>query len=362
MFCRNCGFETDDQALTQCPECGCVLSRDNTEDPETEEVFEDIDNILNSEDSESDSEKQPALETEGSPEVKNEPDAPSAEKNQAAAETDEAADNRPEEDAPQTTAKIPPLLFFIFLLIIAAGAGVFYLKSKQPDTPTIPRIKTARQEEKTLKSILKKDGRQPAANKKRRQEPPATVSKTEPPAGPRAVPSPETAQKIQKKPAAPEPTAQTKKPSADQEVAKPVTRKVPAAVKQPVTTKDKPPKTENSIASKKADRPEPSAAIEKTSLKKPFWTVYKPGRKTFFTLQISSMATRAYARSHLDRLRKSGHPAYVILVKNREGQPVYKLRIGKYASESEARKAADAFYQKEKMKSIIVNSNADIDL
>jgi len=48
MFCHNCGFEINDQKLTECPECSSILSsslsyRDNQE---KEEIFQDIENIL----------------------------------------------------------------------------------------------------------------------------------------------------------------------------------------------------------------------------------------------------------------------------------------------------------------------------
>ncbi len=51
MFCRNCGFEIKDQELKVCPECSCILSPEPSAydtDEETEELFEDIDSILNS--------------------------------------------------------------------------------------------------------------------------------------------------------------------------------------------------------------------------------------------------------------------------------------------------------------------------
>ena len=50
MFCPNCGFEIKDPGITTCPECSCILSQNIPESDEDEELFEDIDKILSSED------------------------------------------------------------------------------------------------------------------------------------------------------------------------------------------------------------------------------------------------------------------------------------------------------------------------
>lgn len=334
MFCRNCGFKTEDQELTECPECGCILSRtspDDIEDPEADEFFEDIDNILSSETAEPDSEEQPEPEPE----------------DDAAEQTDRDLDT--DEDEPQTASKAVPILLLVFLLMITAGAGVFYLKSKQPDAVPMAKTETAKPKDEILKSLLKQKGSSPAEEKNQPQSEPAAVSEIAVPVEPEPARPRETVQDIQK--AAPEtpPPAPAEKTSIEQEPSKSEAKtNAPAVeVKQPAP---------------KATKAQPAKVISKPELKKGFWTVYKPGGKTFFTLQISSMATRTFAKAHLDRLKKKGHPAYVILTRNREGQTVYKLRVGQYRSESEARKAADTFYQKERMQSIIVKSNADINL
>ena len=89
---------------------------------------------------------------------------------------------------------------------------------------------------------------------------------------------------------------------------------------------------------------------------------YVPGNQTYYTIQISSMTNRSYAKSHLNRLKKKGYDAYIISTKSKDGRFVYKLRIGKHHTEAKAKKAADIFYKKEKMQYIIISSSADIDL
>jgi hypothetical protein len=213
-------------------------------------------------------------------------------------------DETGDEIEPKKTSKFTFVLFFVFSFIIAAGAGVLYLKSKQPASPAFPKENASIYENKKSFTI-KNEEIQPAVEKPEAEETP----------------------------------------------------KIP---EQPVMKKASSANKEAGAISKKAE-PKENKTNEKISEKDNSWTTYVPGKQSYYTFQVSSVSNRSFARANHNIL-KNKYPAYVLLTKNEEGKIIYKLRIGKYETAAKAKKAAEIFYKYEKMKYIILKSNADIDL
>jgi len=308
MFCHNCGFEIKDQKLTKCPECNCFLSVElsSGNNQETEAIFQDIENILNNAEL---SELNESTDVAEDPEEEDPFDLDFETVNQDEQKTTEKIvednDETGDEIEPKKASKYTFLLFFIFSLIIAAGAGVLYLKTKQPASPAFPKENASIYENKKS-FVIKNDKIQPAVNK----------------------------------------------PDAE---------KTSKAPKQPSIKK-------TSLASKKSvvvsstAKPQENKTSEKIIKKNNSWTTYIPGKQAYYTIQISSLSNRSFARANLNILKSKEYPAYVLLTRNKESKTIYKLRIGKYETAKKAKKTAEVFYKKEKMKYIILKSTAEIDL
>ena len=308
MFCHNCGFKTKDQKLTKCPECSCCLSfgLSSGSNQGKEEIFQDIENILNNAEL---SELNESTDVAEDPEKEDPFDLDFETVNQDEQKTTEEIvednDETGDEIEPKKASKYTFLLFFIFSLIIAAGAGVLYLKTKQPASPAFPKENASIYENKKS-FVIKNDKIQPAVNK----------------------------------------------PDAE---------KTSKAPKQPSIKK-------TSLASKKSvvvsstAKPQENKTSEKIIKKNNSWTTYIPGKQAYYTIQISSLSNRSFARANLNILKSKEYPAYVLLTRNKESKTIYKLRIGKYETAKKAKKTAEVFYKKEKMKYIILKSTAEIDL
>ena len=343
MFCHNCGFEIKNQDLTECPECSCILSSglSSGNNQGKEGIFQDIENILNNDElselressgieedpedkdpfeldfetvNQNDQETEVNKEKHFAERAVTSEEMPGTEhlSNGSTMEREERSTFEEEEDDDETGDEIEPkkaskftfVLFFVFSFIIAAGAGVLYLKSKQPDSPAFPKENVTIYENKKSFPIKKKEI-QPAVEK----------------------------------------------PEAEK------TSKIP---KQPTMKKASSANKEAGAISKKAE-PKKNKTDEKISEKDNSWTTYVQGKQSYYTFQISSVSNRSFARANHNIL-KNKYPAYVLLTKNKEGKIIYKLRIGKYETAAKAKKAAELFYKYEKMKYIILKSNADIDL
>ena len=333
MFCHNCGFEIKNQDLTECPECSCILSPglSSSNNKGKEGIFQDIDNILNNDEL---SEQRESTGVKEDPEDKDPFELDFETVNQNDKETivnkekhfaeravtseempgtehlsngstmereerstfEEDDDETGDEIEPKKASKFTFVLFFVFSFIIAAGAGVLYLKSKQPVSPAFPKENASIYENK--KSFTIKNKRiQPA-------------------------------------------------------IEKPEAEETPKISEQPVMKKA-------SSANKKADaisnkaEPKENKTDEKISEKDNSWTTYVQGKQSYYTIQVSSVSNRSFARANHNIL-KNKYPAYVLLTKNKEGKTIYKLRIGKYETAAKAKKAAEIFYKHEKMKYIIL--------
>jgi len=347
MFCHNCGFEIKDQGLTECPECSCILSPglSSGNNQEKEGVFQDIENILNNDElselhesggvEEDPENKDPfdrdvepvnqngqetetnkgkhfakrAFTSEEMPGTEHPTDGSTMEREERSTfekddDTEENNDETGDEIAPEKASKFTFVLFFVFSFIIAAGAGVLYLKSKQHASPAFPKENTSIYENKKSFTI-KNEKIQPAVEKSDAEETP----------------------------------------------------KIP---EQPVMKKASSANKEAGAISKKAE-PKENKTNEKISEKDNSWTTYVPGKQSYYTFQVSSVSNRSFPRANHNIL-KNKYPAYVLLTKNEKGEIIYKLRIGKYETAAKAKKAAEIFYKYEKMKYIILKSNADIDL
>ncbi len=347
MFCHNCGFEIKNQDLTECPECSCILSSglSSGNNQGKEGIFQDIENILNNDElselressgiEEDPEDKDPfeldfktvnqndqetevnkekhfaerAVTSEEMPGTEHLSNGSTMEREEWSTfeEEDDKEENNDEtgdEIEPKKASKFTFVLFFVFSFIIAAGAGVLYLKSKQPASPAFPKENASVYENKKSFTI-KNEEIQPAVEKLEAEETPKT----------------------------PEQPTMKKASSANKEAG---------------------------AISKKAE-PKENKTDEKISEKDNSWTTYVQGKQSYYTFQISSVSNRSFARANHNIL-KNKYPAYVLLTKNKEGKIIYKLRIGKYETAAKAKKAAEIFYKYEKMKYIILKSNADIDL
>jgi hypothetical protein len=343
MFCHNCGFEIKNQDLTECPECSCILSSglSSGNNQGKEGIFQDIENILNNDElselressgieedpedkdpfeldfetvNQNDQETEVNKEKHFAERAVTSEEMPGTEhlSNGSTMEREERSTFEEEDDDDETGDEIEPkkaskftfVLFFVFSFIIAAGAGVLYLKSKQPDSPAFPKENVAIYENRKSFAI-KNEEIQPAVEKLEAEETPKT----------------------------PEQPTMKKASSANKKAG---------------------------AISKKAE-PKENKTDEKISEKDNSWTTYVQGKQSYYTFQISSVSNRSFARANHNIL-KNKYPAYVLLTKNKEGKIIYKLRIGKYETAAKAKKAAELFYKYEKMKYIILKSNADIDL
>jgi cell division septation protein DedD len=342
MFCHDCDFEIKDPELTECPKCRCILSTglSSNINQEKEETFQDIINILNNDElselyKSAAAEKNPQredpfdldLETMNQndhgtrankenhfekrastsvemPGTENFSDGSTLKKEDLPKfKEDDAVDDAIE---PKKNSTFTFVLFFVFFLIIAAGAGVLYLKSKQPVSETFPKENDSSiYENKKVFTIINEE-----------IQPVVESSKTE------------------------------------------ETLKIP---EQPTMEKDSSANKETGTISKKTKSKE-NKIDEKISEKDNSWKTYVPGKQSYYTLQISSLSNRSFAQANLNRLKNKQYPAYILLTRNKDEEMVYKLRIGKYETEEKAKRAAEIFYKKEKMKYIILKSNADIAL
>jgi cell division septation protein DedD len=342
MFCHNCGFEIKNQDLTECPECSYILppGLSSSNNKGKEGIFKDIENTLNNDElselressgiEEDPEDKDPfeldfetvnqndqktevnkekhfaerAVTSEEMPDTEHLSNGSTMEREERSTFEEDDDDETGDEIEPKKTSKFTFVLFFVFSFIIAAGAGVLYLKSKQPASPAFPKENAAIYENK--KSFtMKNKAVQPAVEKPKAEETPKTPEQ-------------------------------------------PTIKKASSANKKA------------DAISKKAE-PKKNKTDEKISEKDNSWTTYVSGKQSYYTIQVSSVSNRSFARANHNIL-KNKYPAYVLLTKNKEGKIIYKLRIGKYETAAKAKKAAEIFYKYEKMKYIILKSNADIDL
>ena len=86
------------------------------------------------------------------------------------------------------------------------------------------------------------------------------------------------------------------------------------------------------------------------------------GEETYFTVQVHAllMLGKDIAETTAYRLRDKGYPAYVIEKKNPQDNLIYKIRMGKYKTETKAKEMASFFQDKEGKYSITVKSIIDI--
>jgi len=86
------------------------------------------------------------------------------------------------------------------------------------------------------------------------------------------------------------------------------------------------------------------------------------GMDTYFTVQVHALLTlgKDTAETTAYRLRDKGYPAYVIEKKNPQDNLIYKIRMGKYKTETKAKEMASFFQDKEGKYSITVKSSIAI--
>ncbi len=82
----------------------------------------------------------------------------------------------------------------------------------------------------------------------------------------------------------------------------------------------------------------------------------------YYTIQICALSKsdNEEAKTYSQGLQQKGYPAYVMPLYTRKDKIVYKIRIGRYASVSGAKQAAELFYKAERNEYLIVKSKIPI--
>ena len=96
-----------------------------------------------------------------------------------------------------------------------------------------------------------------------------------------------------------------------------------------------------------------SSAAEAPSAKK------TAQQELIFSVQVEAVANKAQAQTLKKKFIKKGYPAYIEEVPDNSGKSIYQVRIGKYASRSEAEAAARTFYKKEKKPYLITPEQSE---
>ncbi len=76
----------------------------------------------------------------------------------------------------------------------------------------------------------------------------------------------------------------------------------------------------------------------------------------YYTLQAMTLSFKDRAETLAEKLAEKYHPVYIITQKNSDNKMLYKIRIGKYATEEEARQAAAMLEKHEKLSALIVET------
>jgi hypothetical protein len=76
-------------------------------------------------------------------------------------------------------------------------------------------------------------------------------------------------------------------------------------------------------------------------------------RKVSFTFQVDAIANKDRAYALEENLMDKGYPAYVEEVFENTGKTTYRICVGKYQASEDAEKAAQAFYEQEKVPYLI---------
>ncbi|MCX8043153.1 MAG: SPOR domain-containing protein [Desulfobacterota bacterium] len=73
-----------------------------------------------------------------------------------------------------------------------------------------------------------------------------------------------------------------------------------------------------------------------------------------YCIQVIVLSSRAAADSYIHELRQKGYDAFIAPMQTRDGSTKYRVRIGSFAREEEARKFGIAFSEKEKKPHVVV--------
>lgn len=74
----------------------------------------------------------------------------------------------------------------------------------------------------------------------------------------------------------------------------------------------------------------------------------------FFSIQVVVLSYKGEAETLVLKLKEKGYPAYIAELKAQDGQTLYRVRIGRYGSDTDAYKASQDFNTREKQSGIIV--------
>ncbi len=80
----------------------------------------------------------------------------------------------------------------------------------------------------------------------------------------------------------------------------------------------------------------------------------------FYTIQVRTELNKKLAETAVKKLQKKGYPAYIVVKKTNKGLILYKIRIGKYKMQKQAKQVSIKYHKKEKKPAIVVKSNPNI--
>jgi cell division septation protein DedD len=78
-----------------------------------------------------------------------------------------------------------------------------------------------------------------------------------------------------------------------------------------------------------------------------------------YTFQVETLSIRANAEAHTRKLRQQGYPAYICVFSTQDDRQLFKIRIGSYAAEQEARAAVQAYTTRTGRPAFLVQTSAE---
>ncbi len=329
MFCPNCEFEIKGEDRKECPVCNGVLIEyseaevsskepksdvtsgelENTADGSEKPTFYDLENALNIDDEKiEDEEPKETAPFTFTSEPEPEPGVEGGSVEDSLASVLEKYDSLEE---PVTAASeksklkrsskiIPTIAVFVVLIIAAAIAGIFLLKSQKEPSPIVAQLKTKieKMTDKASSTIVKKEKER--AIVKKEAEPADAVLKAK-----KEIPP--------------------KKADTVKEVA--------------------------TVAAKKDVLPSKVEVSKKSTVKKEKASVAPVKKKTspdiLYSIHSSSHKNKEVTISEVNRLKQLGFSAYIWKVTLENGQIWHRVKIGDFSTRREAQKVLNELIKKD---------------
>jgi len=323
MFCPNCEFEIKGEDRKKCPVCNGVLIEyseaevsskepksdvtsgelEDTADGSEKPTFYDLENALNIDDEKiEDEEPKETAPFTFTSEPEPEPVVEGGSVEDSLASVLEKYDSLEE---PVTTASeksklkrsskiIPTIAVFVVLIIAAAIAGIFLLKSQKEPSPIVAQLKTKTEKmtDKASSTIVKKEKEK--AIVKKEAEPADAVLKAK---------------------------------------------------------KEIPPKKADTVAIKKDVLPSKVKVSKKSTVKKEKASVAPVKKKTspdiLYSIHSSSHKNKEMTISEVNRLKQLGFSAYIQTITLENGQIWHRVKVGDFSTRREAQKVQSELMRKD---------------